>query len=344
MMVEKISEGRAAVASASSQIRGQVLPGLSWAFCFHRDGVTEELAVDQPMPDQRDGWLWLHFNLADPRASRSLASFNYLPEPARESLVIEDDHQQLHADDACVYGVFADIVREGTNMEIGFIHFAMTERLLVSSRRHSLSTGDHIRLALQKGRKVTTVAALFEAIVEHVVDAVDDYAEDLAVNLDDVEERILSAEVSDERQTLGRIRRTTVQLHRQLGMSRSLIHRFERDGSQPSKPALRLATNRLGQRLDWLDTEIVALRDRAHLLQEEVTLKMAEQTNRHLEVLAIVATVFLPATLVAGVFGMNVEGLPLTKNGYGFVWSIGLIVGVSAVVFWLLRRTGVVGR
>ena len=57
------------------------------------------------------------------------------------------------------------------------------------------------------------------------------------------------------------------------------------------------------------------MRDRAHLLQEEVTLKMAEQTNRHLEVLAIVATVFLPATLVAGVFGMNVKGLPLTENG-----------------------------
>ena len=57
-----------------------------------------------------------------------------------------------------------------------------------------------------------------------------------------------------------------------------------------------------------MDGEVVALRDRAHLLQEEVTLKAAEQTNRHLEVLAIVATIFLPPTLVAGIFGMNVAG------------------------------------
>jgi Mg2+ and Co2+ transporter CorA len=64
----------------------------------------------------------------------------------------------------------------------------------------------------------------------------------------------------------------------------------------------------LGQRLDWLDTEIVALRDRSHLLQEEITLKTAEQTNRKLQVLATVTTVFLPASLVAGIFGMNVEG------------------------------------
>ena len=346
MTVEKKPKRRAAVVSASLQTRDQILPGLLWAFRFHADGVAEELAVDQPIADHRNALLWLHFNLADPSASQSLGSLSYLPKPARELLIRAGDHQQLHADDACVYGIFADIVRgrDGADMEIDFLHFAMTERVLISSRRSSLNTADRIRHALKKGRKVTTVASLFESILEHVVDAVDDYAEELAENLDDIEERVLGGEVSDERQTLGGIRRTTVRLHRQLAMSRSLIHRFERDASQPSQPALRPATNRLGQRLDWLDSEVVALRDRAHLLQEEVTLKMAEQTNRHLEVLAIVATVFLPATLVAGVFGMNVKGLPLTENGYGFVWSMSFIFGISALVFWLLKRSGVFGR
>ena len=105
-----------------------------------------------------------------------------------------------------------------------------------------------------------------------------------------------------------------------------------------------MPTGKLGQRLDWLDTEVVALRDRAHLLQEEVTLKLAEQTNRHLEVLSIVATVFLPASLVAGIFGMNVKGLPLTADGYGFLWSMGILIGASVLVFWLLRRLGAVRR
>jgi hypothetical protein len=35
----------------------------------------------------------------------------------------------------------------------------------------------------------------------------------------------------------------------------------------------------LGQRIDWLDNEIVSLRNRAQLLQEEVTIKTAEQTK-----------------------------------------------------------------
>ena len=81
-----------------------------------RSDACVSLLWNDGLPAHRDGWLWLHFNLADARVSGSLASLDYLPQPARESLIAEDDHQQLHADDACVYGVFADIVREGANL------------------------------------------------------------------------------------------------------------------------------------------------------------------------------------------------------------------------------------
>jgi len=101
--------------------------------------------------------------------------------------------------------------------------------------------------------------------------------------------------MSEGRNMLGRIRRTTLRLHRQLVIMRSLMQRFALEVSETL--ALKLTTSKLRQRLDWLDNEVVSLRDRAHLLQEEVTIKTAEQTNRNLQVLAIVTTIFLPATL-----------------------------------------------
>jgi hypothetical protein len=42
---------------------------------------------------------------------------------------------------------------------------------------------------------------------------------------------------------------------------------------------------------------------------EAILLKSTEQTNRSLQVVAIVTTVFLPASLVAGIFAMNVAPL-----------------------------------
>jgi zinc transporter len=100
----------------------------------------------------------------------------------------------------------------------------------------------------------------------------------------------------------------------------------------------------LRQRLEWLDAEIISLRDRAQLLQEEVTMKTAEQTNRNLHVLAVVTTLFMPASLIAGIFGMNVGGLPFVQDASGFLWSMAIIAGASVVVLWLLKRSDILKR
>jgi Mg2+ and Co2+ transporter CorA len=100
----------------------------------------------------------------------------------------------------------------------------------------------------------------------------------------------------------------------------------------------------LAQRLNWLDTEIVELRDRSHLLQEEITLKAAEQTNRNLHVLSTVTTIFLPASLAAGIFGMNVAGLPLVQDKSGFLWAMVILVAASVLVYWSLKRWGILRR
>jgi zinc transporter len=128
--------------------------------------------------------------------------------------------------------------------------------------------------------------------------AVEDHADALAEELDNVEERFLVEGLGNQQQALARARRLAVRLHRLLATQRSLIHRFERDSVQSDDAPLQVETSKLAQRLDWLDQEMIGLRDRAHLLQEEVSLRMADQTNRNLQVLAIVTTVFLPATLI----------------------------------------------
>jgi alanyl-tRNA synthetase len=47
-----------------------------------------------------------------------------------------------------------------------------------------------MRKALRSGRKVATVAALMDSIVEYLVDAIGRYADDVAGKLDHIEERI----------------------------------------------------------------------------------------------------------------------------------------------------------
>ena len=291
------------------------------------------------------GWLWLHFNLADARACRYLKADLALPAAAAELLTSPDPHQQFHGRGSCIYGIFTDLVTGlgGVTDEVGCLHFAMTEKLFVTGRRERLNAVEATRRLLQTGGKIPSPAALLETIVESVALAVEDHADALAEELDNVEERLLVEGLGNQQQALARARRLAVRLHRLLATQRSLIHRFERDSVQSDDAPLQVETSKLAQRLDWLDQEMIGLRDRAHLLQEEVSLRMADQTNRNLQVLAIVTTVFLPATLITGIFGMNVGGLPFVSSHTGFVWAMLLLAAASAFVFWLLKKTGLFG-
>jgi zinc transporter len=107
---------------------------------------------------------------------------------------------------------------------------------------------------------------------------------------------------------------------------------------------LRISTGTLAQYLDSLDHDVVEIRDRAQALQEEVTFAVAEETNRHLHLLAVVTTLFLPPTLVTGVFGMNTRGLPFAETEAGFLGAVVLMLLSAVGVYLVLRALGVLKR
>ena len=67
---------------------------------------------------------------------------------------------------------------------------------------------------------------------------------------------------------------------------------------------------------------------------------MAEQTNRNLRLLSIVTALFLPPTLIAGLFGMNLDGLPFSGSPIGFWWAVALTVASSLVTLCILKLLG----
>jgi zinc transporter len=320
------------------------IPGLVWAFRLHADGSAEPLPVEAPIESTHDGRLWLHLNLTDARTRQWVADLP-IPMLARQLLLSHDNYQQLHTTENSVYGVFADLVRDidTPTEETGFLRFAMTERLLISGRHQALCAVDATRRVLEGGHRVESVAALLEKIVDEVADTMDRMADKIGTEIDEIEERILASEIRPEmRGSLGRARRTCVRLHRQLTGLRVLFHRLEQKNTDDLSPALRLQAGKLAQRLDGLDHDIVELRERSRLLEEEIRFKMEEESNRHLHALSVVTTMLLPPTLVTGIFGMNTKGLPLTDVEGGFLWAAALMVGSSGLAYLIMRRLGIV--
>jgi zinc transporter len=263
---------------------------------------------------------------------------------ARGLLLSNDNYQQMHAVDGCIYGVISDLMRDISDAteETGYLRFVTTEQLLVSGRHHALCAVDATRRALEGGRQIESAAALLEVIVENVADTIDRLSDRIAKSLDEIEEQMLSDDATDLRQKLGRLRRSCVRLHRQLSGLRVVFHRLEQTDPKNLKPALQLRAGKLAQRLDGLDHSIVEMRERSRLLQEELHLKIEEQGNNSLRVLSVLTAILMPPTLVTGIFGMNTKGLPFTDLDTAFLWASLLMVLSSFGAYLIMKRIGII--
>ena len=327
-------------------LAAEVIPGLIWGFRGSADGACSPVTDDRFPEPPASGWVWLHFNLADQRARTWLAASPLVPKAAIDTLLSADDTQFLAPTSGVFVGVLFDIAHgfSRDSDEFGHLHFMLDERTLVSGRRRPLNSVEAVRRAMENGTRFASTAEILQAIVDQLATGLDKFVVGLAVEVDSIEDSILGELDRDERKRLGRLRVATVRIHRHLNGLRAVLRRVGSDNGQGLAKLVRGSLAGLLQRLDEIDHDVVEVRDRARLLQEEITLKLAEQTNRHLHVLSILTALLLPPALIAGLFGMNLQGMPFGGGGHGFWWAVGVALATSGIAVWVLRRMGVLGR
>lgn len=319
-------------------------PGLVGAWRGAADGRVKLIPpaqIDEALAAE-DGWVWLHVDLVDQRMQGWLSGCCPLPAAARAILEGHDESLVLGHEAGTTHGVVADMQKDMDRMSttIGRLHFALTDRLLVTARRHPLEAVDKVRRSFADGFSPATACELFEAIVTVFCKNTNLRLNEATRLLDAVEDRIVTERLSDERRSLKEVRRLAVSLHRPVAGMVALFDEEDREDWTLSD-ATHAVLHRLSLRLERLDREIVMVNDRARLLQEEMAAELADESNRSLRAMAVMSALLLPGTLVVGVFGMNTAGLPLSQGDSGFGWAMALGIGATGLFYWLLRRAGI---
>jgi zinc transporter len=336
------AQAMAAPARGEPPVMAEAIPGLVWGYRFVGGNVTP-IADQTEVAPHTGEWLWLHFNLADMRAITWLSSSQLLPKPDLDFLLSKNDVQQLLPTASCIVGVFFDLAHgfSREDSEFGHLRFVMTKRLFVTGRRHPLSSVEMVRQQVESGRRFDSPVSLFNALVDQVGQSIDNLIDELSDEIDLIEDMILKDALTDDRQRLGRARLMSVRIHRRVNGLRGIFRRLDDEEEGEQIESLRAAGRRLAQRLDELDRDVIELRDRARLLQDELSVRLAEQTNRQLRILSILTALLLPPSLIAGLFGMNVSDLPFSRSSTGFWWALALTIVASAIALWAMKRAGV---
>ncbi|MCA9268831.1 MAG: magnesium and cobalt transport protein CorA, partial [Planctomycetales bacterium] len=76
---------------------------------------------------------------------------------------------------------------------------------------------------------------------------------------------------------------------------------------------------------------------------------VSNRMNEVMKVLTIIATVFMPMSFIAGVYGMNFDtrlpgNMPELQLSYGYVGALGLMAAVAVSMLLFFRRKGWIGQ
>jgi zinc transporter len=212
---------------------------------------------------------------------------------------------------------------------------------LISIRREYFTSVKQVMDGLRAGNGPETLGGVVAQIAEALTDRVDTIVDAAEETLDDLEDRILSSSGdtrSIDMDSLGSLRRQLLTIYRHLAPQLTVLDKLDEilpNDFFPDDDRRRLteSENQLRRIVEDLDSA----KSRAAVLQDQIEVRLASRLNRRLYLISIIATVALPLTLLTGMLGMNVGGLPLEGADQGFlIVALGMVVA-SIVALILLR-------
>lgn len=306
--------------------------GLICAFAMSPSAPPQEIDLDEIDELSEGSFAWLHFNLSNARARHLLAHARFIPDELKEVFKEHDGRRRIESLETGLLVSIGDLAFDADSdvPEVAPLWCFMTPRLFITARTHALKTTDQLRSAVRGGMKVASTVELLTWILAHRTATLRGIADEMTEQVGEIEDEILAGSIKQQREQLGRIRRFCARLRRHFAPDRSaFLKMLQRQPALLSGEHVDLIRSEVDE-LSFLADEVNELYERAKLLQEELASRVAEDTGRSLYVLAILSAVFLPMTLITGVFGMNVAGLPGLTGTESFWWVMVLIVAAGA--------------
>lgn len=174
-------------------------------------------------------------------------------------------------------------------------------------------------------------------IMDRLVDTYLPILERFKDNIDELEDRVLEAPTPDTLQTIFSTKRSLIEMRRVVANMRDVAAHLQRTRdnwiSAETYPFIRDVYDHLARNLDTIDIQ----RDLLTGALDIYLSSAAHQTNNVVKALTVLGTVALPALVISGFYGMNLQHLPGAESPHA-TWIVTLVMAATtACLLGLLR-------
>ncbi len=186
------------------------------------------------------------------------------------------------------------------------------------------------------------------ALIDAAIDGYYPVLEGLGEALERLEDSVVTDPEQRQAEALHHFKRDLLVLRRAIWPMRELVNALLRDESgvitATTRPYLRDAYDHTVQLMDIVET----YREIASGLLDVFLSSQSARLNEVMKVLTIIATVFMPMSFIASVYGMNFDtshpfNMPELGWPFGYVFALALMTVVAAGLLWWFKRNGWIG-
>ena len=274
-------------------------------------------------------WVWVDITGADERVMTELSGrFDFHP------LAIEDAQREQrrakvdrYPDGLFLVWLTPEHVHADT-ISAGEIDIFIGKKYLVTSHRKANLAVD---AAVADAAHVMSMGSawVLHKIIDLLVDSTLPLIDRVGEQLSTIEDRMLDHPQHDDLLELHQVRRQLVRLHRIIAPERDVLRGLARESDIVSDEAYRYF-NDVGDHVARALDSIETYQDVGASVMDVYLSAQSNRMNEIMKQLTVVATIFMPLTLLSGIYGMNVIGRPAQPGGMWpppeAQWSFALVV------------------
>jgi magnesium transporter len=262
-------------------------------------------------------------------------------------LAVEDCMStHLHPPKVDDFGDYLFIILHGINysvrseiVETAELAIFLGAKFVVTS--HSLpmySVDSAARLVEEDGRPMHRGADfLVHQIVDGLIDNILPTIDAMSERAEEIEEAVIRSPQPPTLEAIIQFKRSAAQLHRVVAPQREVLNRLSRREFAMVSNEAQMFYRDIYDHVARIEDLNQSLRDRAGDALSTYLSSVANRQNEIMKLVSIVAAIFLPMMLVAGIYGMNFEHMPELEWSWAYfavLGFMGFVIVSSVAWFW----------
>ena len=181
---------------------------------------------------------------------------------------------------------------------------------------------------------------LVYSLLDKLVDRYFLVLEQLGERSENLDEAINASPSPEQMTEVQDMRRSLQYIKRSLWPMREVLNTLQRDEADFFHSETQLYLRDVYDHTVQLIETVESLREMAGGLQEMYLSLQSQRLNEQMRMLTVITTIFMPLTLIAGIYGMNFDNMPELHWAGGYYAVLGLMGAIAMLLslfFWLRR-------